>query len=178
VELFLFRAVQLAYSLDDTEAAAVMRHLKISHPYGQAGNLPHQTAQDGVGYGQPIFGNQLLSMMGKVKTYTEQAHSDEERNSWHATLASAEQIIFLGFAFHRQNIDLLTPAAGGPISSAPAIIASSYEVSRSDEEIFEERVKLMLKYGSPTSPLHDYIVKFNNGTCSELIVNYGLQITN
>lgn len=175
VELFLFHALQQAYALSDSNAADVMKTLNISHPYGQPSLLPWQAVSGAVEFGSTLRGAQLLAATERVKTYTEQAHDEEDKERWRMHIAECDQIVFLGFAFHRQNVELLKTTEQGTLR--PAILATSYGVSGSDEDVFRERIGTAFwPMGQGKSDALGPMVKFVEGKCSKLIAEHGLSI--
>lgn len=96
IEHFLISALERAYSITQQDAAAIVDELQVLHPYGSVGRL-----------GQVSFGNSganCVALAEEIKTYTEQA---DEKTVLHKILDRvdrAECIVFLGFAYHRQNM--------------------------------------------------------------------------
>jgi hypothetical protein len=48
-------------------------------------------------------------MAGNLRTFAE-SQVEEETSAARAIVAEANRLVFLGFGFHRQNVELLTPA--------------------------------------------------------------------
>ena len=109
VEHFLFWSLQNYYGISDEEAAELLRALKIYHPYGQVGHLPWQGAQGSTPFGNNVGGGDLLARASQIKTFTEQIEDHTVINDTRNTLREADIIIFLGFAFHQLNMDLIFP---------------------------------------------------------------------
>lgn len=175
VELFLFHALQQAYSLDEAAAAKVMKDLVISHPYGQPGPLPWQSPDNAVVFGAQLRMDRLLAATELIKTYTEQAHDEQDRLGWQASIAQCDQLIFLGFAFHRQNVEILKSQEQR--RELPAVLSTAYKVSPSDMEVFEGRVNSMLGPPRRTPPSTRLrTIEFVDGKCAELIKQHGLAI--
>jgi hypothetical protein len=63
-----------------------------------------------------------------------------------AEVHRAECIVFLGFAFHNQNLQLLRPSE--PLSPRP-IFATASGMSDSDVEVVSHSLGLFLKAGKP-----------------------------
>lgn len=173
VELFLFHALQQAYALSVSESANVIKTLNISHPYGQPGLLPWQEVSGAVEFGSTLRGAQLLAATERVKTYTEQAHDEKDKERWRKHIGEGNQIVFLGFAFHSQNVELLKITAQGAVR--PDVLATSFGVSGSDEEVFRERIgSAFWPLGQGKSNALGPAVKFVDGTCSKLVKEHGL----
>ena len=84
--------------------------LKIFHPYGVVGLLSWQRSQTKprVDFGGSSYGeDDLLGLIEGIKTYHESIKEGDELFSMREELWKAQQVIFLGFHFHKQNMDLL-----------------------------------------------------------------------
>lgn len=176
VETFLYHALQRAYGIDQRVAAEVMSTLDITHPYGRVGQLRWQDpAGRGVDYGERPQGESLLSLADQIKTFTEQAHDEAEKQHWRTVIEGCKQLVFLGFGFHRQNIDLLS-LINGP-ENPPEIYATTYKTSRADEDVFRSRLhQLMATYEPHLAISSDLSIEFTSGTCTRMIGDYGLKL--
>ncbi|MEZ5647971.1 MAG: hypothetical protein R3E60_03305 [Alphaproteobacteria bacterium] len=106
---YLHEAIKDYYHIKEDVVTNLMKKLKIIHPYGCVGDLPWQ--QPGKG-SIPFGGSQyskLLDIIPKIKTFSESTKDEEELTELRNCLIEAEIIVFLGFAFHRQNLELLNP---------------------------------------------------------------------
>jgi hypothetical protein len=107
LEFYLYWSIQRYYEISEEKAAEIMNNAYIYHPYGQVGFLPYQNGPLTFDYGtfQTYTENNLSKY---IKTYTEGTDSKEKsyRKAMY-NLYESEKVIFLGFAFHKQNIDLL-----------------------------------------------------------------------
>jgi hypothetical protein len=101
IEHFLIHALQRAYAIPLDQAISIVEHLDIFHPYGVVGDL------------RPVpFGTtriNVLELAEGIKTYTEQIAAADVKNRAMSMLANAENIVFLGFAYHDQNMTLIAP---------------------------------------------------------------------
>jgi hypothetical protein len=91
--------LERAYSITREDAASVVNGLDILHPYGSVGRLP-----------QVLFGNSganYIALAKEIKTYTEQADEKTVLNKIVTRVDRAECIVFLGFAYHSQNMQML-----------------------------------------------------------------------
>ena len=103
VEHFLFHAIQ-AWSLKhERDIAELMKGLKIYHPYGSVGDLPWQS-EEGIEFGAEADELGLLESSSRIWTFNEEV---EDNTKIRKILSSATRIIFLGFHFHPQNMDLM-----------------------------------------------------------------------
>lgn len=112
IEHYLPSALQAAYGLPEPEAQAVVAKLRIHHAYGQVGALPWlPKGQASIEYGADP-GTRLELVAAGLATFAESREPDEELAQMHALMADAQQIVFLGFGYHRQNMELLRPVGG------------------------------------------------------------------
>lgn len=85
-------------------AAAAMAHIEIHHAYGSLGDLPL-----GAGSGRETeFGSDehwaVVDAARRIKTFTEQPGDVSRIQS---LVLNAQRLVFLGFGYHRRNLDLL-----------------------------------------------------------------------
>jgi len=111
IEHTLYFALQQLYSIDGRTAAQVLDRLSIIHPYGRVGHLRTETKTGGL-----VFGGErgrvhpdYLDVSDGISTYTEEISDAEQMAAIRHYFDIAEQIVFLGFAYHDQNVKLLKP---------------------------------------------------------------------
>src|SRR4051794_31475196 len=110
-EYFLFHAVKAVFSVGDAEAAEAMQSLQILHPYGTVGLLPELSdAAGGVPFGQQT--SDCSALRSSIHTYTEQISDRTQQALVHHVIRDCGRLIFMGFAFHQQNMKLLRPQDG------------------------------------------------------------------
>lgn len=109
VEHFLFYSLQNYYGLDEQRAAEIMQTLSVVHPYGTVGILPWEKSGDGISFGGSPYAKQLLKISASIKTFSERVIEKEHLKKMQSALTEAENVIFLGFAYHPQNLDLIKP---------------------------------------------------------------------
>lgn len=103
VEQYLALAYIALGGLTADEAYARARSVPVLHVYGSLGQIGRTNAMPYGGYA-----NGLIHAWQGIKTYT------EEVGTTHATriakiIAKAEKLVFLGFAYHPQNMRILFP---------------------------------------------------------------------
>ena len=81
-----------------------MKTVTIIHPYGSIGSI--ERVPFGVSEHNPT---NYVSLASEIKTYTEQVEDKTALVQMQNCVDSAECIVFLGFAYHEQNMDLLRP---------------------------------------------------------------------
>jgi len=112
IEYYLTETISAAYNVDLASAEEVVGRLNIIHPYGTLGALP--TVAQAEGYGVLPFGAELSSDIDwigianeNIRTYTEQQHEPTTIKRIHDAIAHAASMVFLGFGFNNQNLDLM-----------------------------------------------------------------------
>jgi hypothetical protein len=102
----------IGYSgLGEDGAAQLVAKLKVVRPYGTVGALPigHLRSDSNVvGFGAHLDDLDLNRLASNIKTFSEERASgdDDEPKRF---IESADQLIFLGCAYHPQNLRLLRP---------------------------------------------------------------------
>ncbi|MDQ3773980.1 MAG: hypothetical protein M3461_06240 [Pseudomonadota bacterium] len=110
VEHYLYHALQNYYPLSANDAALLFQSLEIYHPYGTVGALPWHSRTDAVDFGATLDANELLNLRGRIKTFTEGTDpASSEVTAIQANTRASSTLVFLGFAFHPMNLDLLMP---------------------------------------------------------------------
>lgn len=150
IEHFLFNALRSTYNLQDKEAAELLSHIEIFHPYGSVGPLPWQQPRDAVQFGAGVHAQSLLALSKDINTFAEGTNSDDsEIEAIHQRIAEAETFVYLGFAYHDQNIKLLTPGRPLPEVIVPAdYFGTAMGISDHDRKIICDDLIGMLAVGS------------------------------
>jgi hypothetical protein len=99
---FLVRAFQVNYGVSLSQAIEIVEKLRIIHPYGSIGS----PFSGGLSFGGKFSGSTLLSVSRQLRTYSEQMIGNELIDSIFELLLWANKVVFLGCAFHKQNISL------------------------------------------------------------------------
>lgn len=138
VEHFLYWALRRSYDLTGEQAASLVNGMSIFHPYGTVGALPWQgKAQASVQFGQ-TENYDLLRAASGIKTFTEGTDpSQSEIVDLRSAMDLANTVIFLGFGFHNQNMELITPktAFEPPGHGGKRYFGTAAGLSNSDVEI-------------------------------------------
>lgn len=108
VEHFLYHAIQNYYELGADTAASLVKEMKIFHPYGMVGSLPWTCGPARMRFGAEPSAEDLVELAIHIKTFTEGTDPEasdirEIRNQ----VSNADTVVFLGFAYHKQNLELL-----------------------------------------------------------------------
>lgn len=149
-EQFLFEWLQAIYRVDRQAAASIVAGLKVYHPYGRLAPLDWEQNK-GVKYGAQVETHRLIAMAEQIRTYSEASEPETGIELVKEKFSSASSVVFLGFGFHQQNIDLLT--VQGPRKSSMWCYATTCAVSRPSWNIHQGRIKEMLAI-APERDLH------------------------
>jgi hypothetical protein len=164
VEHFVRHALQVYYDLDDANAEQIANSLYVFHPFGSVGQLPWQQSGTGVSFGSRKRGHRLLRIARSIKTFSERVDEGTELHQMRVRVANAEQLIFLGFAFHRQNLELLSP---GYPAEPKHVYATTINISKSDQALLKGVIPEYLGLSSNDVPIH-----MVGSKCSEIIDEY------
>ena len=164
LEHYLFWALR-DLGFTDEVAAQAMSSLEVLHPYGTLGQLPWQTSgPEAVPFG--VERVDLASHYNLIRTYSEQLDDRRELRKIEGAVRDAETVVFLGFGFHKQNVDLL---AGSMTNEEPTtVFATAYWVSNSQRRAFEARIR---------SAIHrQATVYMDDATCDDFFSRHGQEI--
>lgn len=168
IEHYLHSSLQNYYGMTIEKATLTLSHLEIHHPYGTVGALPWQSAQNSIDFGSTPNTSQLNELASGLRTFTEGTDpTNSDICAIRAAVSEADRIAFLGFAFHRLNLDLLF---GGDVNNRPShvcpIFSTALGISSSDGEI----IKHDLSQRSGINPIGIRIR--NDLTSSQLFSEY------
>lgn len=172
LEHYLHEVLQIYYALESNAITKIMARLKIFHPYGSVGKLPwqeqDQTLQ--VPYGAERYN--LLELSKQIKTYNESVDENAEIEQIAHKIHEANIIVFLGFAFHEQNLNMLDPKAN---SMPKRVYATTSGISDSNCTIIMSAIGDLLKSNQHMMPAaSDFRKKFK---CVDLLNEYSRSLT-
>jgi hypothetical protein len=138
-EYFMYNALMLYYNMSFLTAEETVRKLHVIHPYGTVGDLWGSNGDITFGV-DPFSAQRLLELSRKIKTFTESSDDEKERDrNIKYFVERADRIVFLGFAYHAQNLDLLFKRPGVlyaldgvPMSEHIACYGTGYNISEND----------------------------------------------
>jgi len=105
-EYFMYKSLMIYYSLEHHRAKEIVQQLHINHPYGTVGKLWDNRGE--LTFGEIPNTEQLILLAQNIKTFTESVEQEKDSsNRIQYLVERADRIIFLGFAYHEQNLDLL-----------------------------------------------------------------------
>lgn len=176
LEYFLRYALQLVYGIDRKQAADIVEKASIIHPYGSVGSL------EKVPFGAYEHSRRDCRELSKaIKTYTERVEEQAVLERMQDAIGKAQCIVFLGFAYHKQNMALLKPSRS---RNTKQVYGTAYGMSDSDvDEVIDEFGVFFPDHenvglegpGSmelPALDVHNNIRLENKLTCSQLFDYY------
>ena len=171
VEHFLFNYFQIHFLIPDGEAAKFIDSIEIYHPYGKVGHLPwqlpHPKSGLAIDFGEIPDSRKLLSLSYQIKTFTEGTDPESsEINDIKKRLREADIVLFLGFSFWKQNLELLeSPPHTDQITLGASYYATGLEMYKSECE----KIKTALKKlnGKPAKN-----IELDDAKCHVLFQHY------
>ena len=124
VEYFLYNALKRLYDLSEQDALSIINNVQFLHPYGVVGALSK------VPYGSSRAN--YVELAAGIKTYTEQVAAADLVERLREEVSQSNCIVFLGFAYHSQNMRILSPKKPG---TAKPIYGTAYKMSDSDVNV-------------------------------------------
>jgi hypothetical protein len=108
IEHYFFNAFQTYYGIDALQASELLGLVKIHHPYGKVGALPWQgeRTRAQIDFGAVPDTETLLQVSTQIRTFYEGVHADSGI-AIREVVRDCQKLVFLGFAFHKQNMKLL-----------------------------------------------------------------------
>jgi hypothetical protein len=142
IEQFLMHAIMTVYRVSPDEAAELASCVAIYHPYGIVGNLPWMNANgndvETIDFGGKPDCHKLLKLARGIKTFTEGTDDDSsDIIAIRRSMQEAGRFVFLGFAYHRLNMQLLlgdTPKS----RMTRRVFGTAYGMSNSDTQLVNE----------------------------------------
>jgi hypothetical protein len=164
VEWFLTHALARTYRLDEGRAASIVASLNVIHPYGA---IPAKIP----------FGSSsadYAAIGASIKTYTEQLGADDVIKSIASEVHSAECIVFLGFAYHSQNVALLRPKS--PRTTCP-VFGTAFGMSDSDVDVVSSNLASFFNVTMSKTARNNLIRLENKLKCADLFDNYARSLS-
>lgn len=106
LEEFLPKALSLYYGHDENHSNQLIRNARIIHPYGRVGELGEGDSLKTVAFGSQRY--DLHKIARGIRTFTEGLRYNEHADEIKHIISRSDQVIFLGFAFHPINMDILS----------------------------------------------------------------------
>lgn len=114
IEHFLYHSIIQYFRLSKDECALLLNeNLNVIHPYGTVGRLPWQSNENGNNtpreFGASANYLDIINSTESIKTFSESESLESTvRKKILFSMEHARRLIFLGFAYHRMNMELLS----------------------------------------------------------------------
>jgi len=173
-EYFMYNALMNYYHINSDKAEYFVQHLHINHPYGTVGNLWDDKGR--LTFGETPDSRRLMFLAQRIKTFTESENIDQEeddKNRVKYLVDRADRIIFLGFAYHDQNLDLLFKQRGViqdaiPPSENITCYGTGYQVSDNDQVT----VRRLLEQANKKIKIKECIISETDITCARFFKKF------
>ncbi len=169
IENYLPQSIASYYGAPPDDVVRAFLNVPIHRPYGIAGELswrPGNAEPKGFGAGTPQY---LAESARKIRTFTQGVENPEALGALRQALSGARRIVFLGSAFHRQNLELLKTATDGA-----KIFATCSGISDSDIEVVRREIGAIFHLPSRK---RDRDIEFAKMYCSEFFRAYWRSLT-
>jgi hypothetical protein len=166
VEHFLFNALKRLYNLSREDASSIIDEIQIVHPYGVIGSLRE------VPFGASRAN--YVALAQSIKTYTEQIAATDAVANLVDEIYQAACIVFLGFAYHSQNMRMLKPEKR---ITANSIFGTAFKMSESDVSIVTHQLVNFLPNNVKVQDRLRMIHLENKLTCSALFDHYAKSLS-
>ena len=168
IEHFLYHSIQNYYGLNADTAAALVNEMNVFHPYGVVGSLPWTNGPAQMDFGAEPRVQDLVTLAQQIKTFTE--GTDPEASDIvkiRAQMAASDILVFLGFAYHPQNLELLKSSSDEikRHNKACNCYGTAYGISDADLRVISPELKRL-----SGSPMHVNVD--TDLTCRELFNKY------
>lgn len=166
IEHFVYNALRNYYNISELEAADLIGYITIYHPYGSVGSLPWQHQSVPMEFGGDPEPEQLLQRAYNIKTFTEGTDpnsSDVVEIKKH--MIDADIIAFLGFAFHKLNMQLIANDVDAAATTHKCY-ATTYGISESDKEVIQREIHGLFGIMSGIT------ISMTNQVCSEFFKEF------
>ncbi|WP_027159932.1 hypothetical protein [Methylobacter luteus] len=171
IEHFLFCALQNYYKISEPEAAELVRSINIYHPYGNVGTLPMDNRGDGMMFGESPSAENLLRLAQKIKTFTEGTDPESsEITAIRKRMTMATRLVFMGFAFHKLNMQLIAPGYTDDHGILNIrCFATTLGISYSDREVIMHQINDLYSNASNHVSISTLMT---DGYCGEFLKEY------
>lgn len=165
IQQYLYHSIQSYFRIDSHAAGEVVSTLRILHPYGNIGDLRWQNRNAGVTFAESANPANLPSIASRIMTYSERVADESTTNEIKRLVLNANRIVFLGFAFHDQNMRLLKPAS---FNANAEVLATATGISKADCHSIEGDIRRTLvgRNGKGEIKIQSDL------TCHDLFQNY------
>ncbi|CAG4883868.1 conserved protein of unknown function [Georgfuchsia toluolica] len=166
IEHFMLHALMARYSIEKQEAAEVVTGLKIIHPYGIVGQYFDKPGEMTVPFGSSAIPH-LHSTLSNLRTYTEEVTDTDSLNAMKNAVAESEISVFLGTAFHPNNMRIMSDGLGQPV--VKRVYATTAGISDENKSMIKDDIGVLFRGAKHVG------INFAT-TCSDLFSRYSMHL--
>lgn len=170
-EQFVRIAVSRLFSVSYEEATALTANLRVIHPYGSLGLLPEEQAGATVGFGQEQNVD-IQAIAKNIRTFTE-AQAEHVVTRVREATSKADQIVFIGFGYHQQNLDLLQPSR---VNSVRTVLGTCNGLSAYAQKEVSSRLAYLFRSWNGDHPRDAAQVNLEDKQCREFFEHFRLAL--
>jgi len=172
LEIFLIISISSTFKISIDQATSAVGKLKMYHPYGYLGRPTGGASGEKTEFGADTDdAPSLWKISQRIRTYTEQIIDDDIINNIRFHVDNAQLIVFLGFAYHKQNLQILfSNDAPRPTVFPPNVYGTAIGISSSDQDWIKASLSPWIVRGGSSGG----IVLRSDLTCVQLFAEYGL----
>jgi len=173
IETWAFEWVKRTFALDHNRAAEIAARLEVLHVYGQVGQLPWVGGD--VAFGAAVQSDPLVISRG-IRTFTETVDS-EAGERIKDRMSDARTVVFLGFGWLPQNLELLKARSGNKVER---VFYTTKGIEEPDRETVELDLRRMFskRVQHDRGVLSDHFRAFEEqGGCADLFRRHWRQLT-
>lgn len=183
IEVYLRRQIAAGYQISAQAAHDIVMGMNIVHPYGTLGTPALEEGQFSEGilsFGHSIDQHSPLEIIASnIRTYTEQEHDPQMIAKIHEWIAHAKVLVFLGFGFNNQNLDLLriSHLDGNGGITPPNVYSTGYGIANQVDSTIKRRILHI--YGDElmhSQFVHKVHVEYGQ-SCSQLFSTHNMNLS-
>lgn len=174
LQTFLVRAMEVYFRITTEQAQAIVSAVPIVHAYGTIGSVFPGTPGF-VSYGDEDV--DLVSAVERIKTFSESVDS-EIAVKIKQLVGDADTLVFLGFGFHSQNMELLSPGDRFELDhpNRYRAFATTFGLSESDAQFARDQISMIVTGSGEDKSFEPWILSIS-GTCADLFQAYWRSLT-
>lgn len=176
LEQFLLHALRHLYAITNAEAFQIMGRIRIIHPYGVVDEIPAVLGHGGTRFGGDAdrLSANYVQLSSKIRTYTEQVTEEKLLTDIHEEVRKADCIVFLGFGYHKQNMQLLWPPE---LMDDKLIFGTAFRMSQPDVDVVSRQIADRFKPLYQPGMRANGIKIENKLSCAELFDYFALSLS-
>lgn len=171
IEQYLFYALRDYYRISAGQAIKLLNKLTLIHPYGVISGFQADINTGHSNFGQDLASVNIGERARTIRTIFEANTDAHKVADIRASLAKAEQLIFLGFGFHKLNMNLLKRPLGANVGHT--CYATGYKLPNPGLPIIQDRIHSIFGIDLDTSRSINSI-SLQNITCRQLLDEFDL----